>query len=184
MSSKKVRLEICGSSYVVSTNDSEEYLLELAERLDEDMKKIMLEAPNASVTSAAVISALGYLDEASKSAFGADNMRAQIQDYLEDAAKAKMAAEEARREVERLRRELSHYEKKQTKAKAAPAKEAEPAKATEPAKVPAAEPEKAPAPAQPPKAAPTPTSAAAPVEEAEAPEDEQLEGQIGLDELD
>lgn len=123
MPSRKVRLEIGGSSYVVSTNDSEEYLLGLAERLDQDINKIMVETPNASVTAAAVITALGYLDEAEHNAFGADNMRAQLQDYLEDAAKSKLAAEESRREVERLRKELNKYEQKAAKAAAASAKE-------------------------------------------------------------
>ena len=108
----KVKLHVCGSSYVVSTNDSAEYLTGLAERLDEDMNVVMREMPNASVTAAAVITALGYLDEAQKNAQGADNMRAQLQDYLEDAAKAKLAAEEAKREAGRLRRELSAYEQK------------------------------------------------------------------------
>jgi len=110
VSSHKVKLEIGGSSYVVSTNDSEEYLLGLAERLDRDMNQVMIETPNASVTAAAVITALAYLDEAEKSAFGADNMRAQIQGYLEDASRARLMAEEAKREVDRLRRELAHYE--------------------------------------------------------------------------
>lgn len=115
MPSNKVKLEICGSSYVISTNDAPEYLIGLAERLDQDMNQIMVDTPNASVTAAAVITALGYLDEAEKSAFGADNMRAQLQDYLEDAAKARMAAEEAKREVEKLRKELSFYEGKEKK---------------------------------------------------------------------
>lgn len=109
MAAHKVKLEICGSSYVVSTNDSEEYLLGLAERLDKDMNQVMTDSPNASVAAAAVITALAYLDEAEKSAFGADNMRVQIQGYLEDAAKARMASEEARRECERLKRELASY---------------------------------------------------------------------------
>ena len=52
------------------------------------------------------------LDELKKSTSGADNMRAQIKDYLEDAAKAKLAAEEARREVERLRREIGYLKEK------------------------------------------------------------------------
>ena len=64
--------------------------------------------PSASVTTAAVMTALGYLDELKKSTSGADNMRAQIKDYLEDAAKAKLELEEERREVERLRRELGY----------------------------------------------------------------------------
>lgn len=112
MSLQKVKLDICGSTYVVSTNDSEEYLTGLAERLDRDMNQIMLEAPNASVTSAAVITALSYLDEAAKSAFSADNMRKQIQGYLEDAAKARTDAERAKRDVERLKREIAYLEGK------------------------------------------------------------------------
>lgn len=111
MPSSKVKLDICGSTYMISTNDSPEHLTELAARLDEDMKKVM-QASNSSVVAAAVITALGYLDEETKTRFAADNMRAQIQDYLEDAATARLAAEEARRELERLRRELSYYEKK------------------------------------------------------------------------
>ena len=67
---------------------------------------LMASAPSASVTTAAVLCALDYLDEWQKAVLVSDNMRAQIKDCLEDAAKPKLAAEEARREVERLRREL------------------------------------------------------------------------------
>lgn len=112
MATHKVKLEICGSSYVVSTNDSEEYLLGLAERLDRDMNQLMLEAPNASVAAAAVITALSYLDNSEKNAQGADNMRTQIKDYLEDASKARLMAEDYKRENERLRRELNSLQKK------------------------------------------------------------------------
>lgn len=107
MPAHKVRLEICGSSYTVSTNDSDEYLLDLAEKLDTDMKEVLAQAPNASVTSAAIITALGYLDQAAKNASGADNMREQLQNYLEDAAKAKSEAEKYRRELEQLKSQSS-----------------------------------------------------------------------------
>lgn len=110
MASQKVKLEICGSSYVVSTNDTEEYLQGLAERLDRDMNQVMIDSPSASVAAAAVITALAYLDEAEKNAFSADNMRVQIQNYLEDASKARMMTEEYKKEVEKLRREVAHYE--------------------------------------------------------------------------
>lgn len=102
----KVRLTIAGSPYVISTTDSEEYVTELARRLDSDIANVMEENPNLSVTRAAVFCALDYLDEYTKSTGSADNMRSQIKDYLADAAKAKLAADEARREVERLKREV------------------------------------------------------------------------------
>ena len=106
MPANRVKLNVAGSSYVVLTNDSEEYVQSLAERLDQDIAAIMAESATASVTSSAILVALDYLDELEKNNAGADNMRAQIKDYLEDAARAKMAAEDARREVERLRGEL------------------------------------------------------------------------------
>ena len=112
MPTNKIKLEICGSNYVIATTDTEEYVLSLAEKLDSDMTQMLASNPTASVTTAAVITALGYLDELKKSTSGADNMRAQIKDYLEDAAKAKLAAEEARREVERLRREIGYLKEK------------------------------------------------------------------------
>ena len=77
----KVRLTICGSSYVISTN-------------------------SVSITTAAVRTALNYSDELEKASGSADNMRRQIKDYLEDAASAKMAAEELRRENAALRKKV------------------------------------------------------------------------------
>ena len=97
MPANKIKLEICGASYVIATTDTEVYVLSLAEKLDADMNQMMTNNPSASIATAAVITALGYLDELKKSTSGADNMRAQIKDYLEDAAKAKLSAEEARR---------------------------------------------------------------------------------------
>lgn len=102
----KVRLTIAGSPYVITTTDSEEYVTNLAQKLDADIAGVMEENPNLSVTRAAVFCALDYLDEYTKSMGSADNMRSQIKDYLADAAKAKLAADEARREVERLKREV------------------------------------------------------------------------------
>lgn len=124
----KVKLTICGSNYIVSTTDSEEYVNQLAERLDNDMTEIMTQNPSASVAASAVISALSYLDELNKNASSTDNMRAQIKDYLEDAAKAKLDAEHARRQVEKLTAELEALKAKQAAAaQAEAAAEAEPA---------------------------------------------------------
>ena len=108
----KVRLQIAGSNYVISTTDSESYVHELAERLDKDMKDILESAPSASVTQAAVLAALDYLDELQKSTGSVDNMRRQIKDYLEDASRARMEVDVARREIERLNREISNLREK------------------------------------------------------------------------
>ena len=101
MATSKVRLNICGSSYVVNTSESEDYMKNLADRLNLDMNELMASSNSVSITTAAVMTALNYRDELEKASGSADNMRRQIKDYLEDAASAKMAAEEARREKRR-----------------------------------------------------------------------------------
>ena len=61
----------------------------------------------ASVTQAAVLAALQYADEAKKGDKASENLRTQIQGYLEDAARARTDAEISKREAERLAKELS-----------------------------------------------------------------------------
>ena len=41
MPTSKVRLNICGSSYVISTSESEDYMKNLADRLNLDMNELM-----------------------------------------------------------------------------------------------------------------------------------------------
>ena len=100
----KVPLTICGSSYVMQN---------LAERLNLDMNELMSSSNSVSITTAAIMTALNYRDELEKASGSADNMRRQIKDYLEDAASAKMAAEELRRENAALRKKVDDpFEKK------------------------------------------------------------------------
>ena len=112
MATSKVRLNICGSSYVVNTSESEDYMQNLAERLNLDMNELMSSSNSVSITTAAIMTALSYRDELEKASGSADNMRRQIKDYLEDAASAKMAAEELRREVASQRKRIEELERR------------------------------------------------------------------------
>lgn len=112
MATSKVRLNICGSSYVVNTSESVDYMKNLADRLNLDMNELMASSNSVSITTAAVMTALNYRDELEKASGSADNMRRQIKDYLEDAASAKMAAEEARRENASLKRRVDELERR------------------------------------------------------------------------
>ena len=91
MPTSKVRLNICGSSYVISTSESEDYMQNLADRLNLDMNELMSSSNTVSITTAAVMTALSYRDELEKASGSADNMRRQIKNYLEDAASAKIS---------------------------------------------------------------------------------------------
>ena len=103
----KVRVNIAGTPYAIATTDSEKYIQSLAKKLDEDITKLLDENENLSVTKAAVFCAMDYLDEYRKSTGSAENMRSQIQDYIADAARAKLAEDKAKAENEVLRREAA-----------------------------------------------------------------------------
>ena len=108
MEKNKVRLSIGGADYTISTEDDPKYVLSLGDELDAMLTRILRENNRLSVTQAAILIALDYADQCKKAEISADNLRSQIKEYLEDSARSKMDAEIARREVERLTRELQN----------------------------------------------------------------------------
>ena len=123
----KVRVTIAGAPYAIATTDTESYITSLAKKLDEDITKLLDDNGNLSLSKAAVFCAMDYLDEYRKSAGSAENMRSQIQDYIADAAKAKLAEDKVRAENEALQRENAvlreQLAKLQAKMKEAAARE-------------------------------------------------------------
>ena len=103
----KVRVNIAGTPYAIATTDPEKYIQSLAKKLDEDITKLLDANENLSVTKAAVFCAMDYLDEYRKSTGSAENMRSQIQDYIADATRAKLAEDKVKAENEVLRREAA-----------------------------------------------------------------------------
>ena len=106
MTKNKVHVKIGGASYTIVTEDEAEYVEALADEISENMRAINSN-PSLSMTQAAVLVALDNADASKKATASADNLRAQIKDYLEDSARARMEVDVARREVERLNREIS-----------------------------------------------------------------------------
>ena len=112
MEKNKIALKICGNTYTILTEDDPDYVEELGELIDKEMRSTGQEAPSLSQTQCAVLVALDQADAAKKETASADNLRAQIKDYLEDSARARMEVDVARREIERLNRELSNLREK------------------------------------------------------------------------
>ncbi len=112
MEKNKVNLKICGSTYTIVTEDDPEYVENLGELIDKEMKLVSQNAPSLSMTQCAVLVALDQADACKKSTALSDNLRAQIKDYLEDASRARMEVDVARREIERLNREISNLREK------------------------------------------------------------------------
>ncbi len=104
---EKIKLWIANEEYNIATDNDLDYVAQLGEELNQRITAIMRDSTRISVTQAAILTALEYADFAKKSEITSDNLRGQIQEYLEDAARARTDAEISRREVERLTKELA-----------------------------------------------------------------------------
>ncbi len=114
MEKTKVRLHICGTDYTISSaEDDADYMRTIGVELDEKMHELQEENPRLSITQCAVLCALDYLDAFKKAESGAENLRSQIQDYLEDAARARTDSEITKRELDRVAKELAALRAKQ-----------------------------------------------------------------------
>lgn len=107
----RIRLTICGLDYVLLSEKNEEYMQALGAQLSADMQQLLKENGRVSATQAAVLCALRAMDEAREAQTTSENLRARIQDYLEDAAQMKKEAELARHEAEQLQREITDLKK-------------------------------------------------------------------------
>ena len=103
----KLIVQIYGGRYPIKTPEDPAYVANLAHELDGLIRDMMTANQSLSLNEALVLAALHYMDAYQKSEKGTDNLRGQITEYLEDAAKARLEAGEARREITRLEQQLS-----------------------------------------------------------------------------
>ena len=104
---EKIRLLIAGEEYNIATDNDLDYVAELGAELDKKISGLMSSNIRISVTQAAIVTALEYADLAKKNEVTSENLRGQIQEYLEDAARARTDAEITKRELERVTKELA-----------------------------------------------------------------------------
>ena len=112
MEKKKVKLTICGAEYVINSGEKDQYMVELGNEVDEKITSILRQNPRISVTQAAVLAALEFADAQRKANMDAENLRSSIQDYLNDAGRARTECEIAVREADRIAKEFAEYKKK------------------------------------------------------------------------
>ena len=108
----RVRVLINGVHYTIATVEPEEYVQNLAQELDEQIKAILEKNPTISFNDVMVLCAINYMDAYKRSEENADRMRSQITEYLEDAAKARIELDEVKRVNAHLRRQLDGQELK------------------------------------------------------------------------
>ena len=78
MEKNRVRLNICGTDYSITTEDDPKYVMALGDELDASLNKTLRENNRLSVTQAAILAALEYADMYKKAEISADNLRSQI----------------------------------------------------------------------------------------------------------
>ena len=108
---QRIVLTICGVDYVLLSEQDEAYMHSLGAQLSEKMNRLIRDNGHVSATQAAVLCALQAMDETNEAVIAAENLRARIQDYLEDAAQMKKEAEHSRHEAEQLRQEVAGLRK-------------------------------------------------------------------------
>ena len=108
----KVNITICGVDYGLLSARDAGYIQRLGAELNENMTKMLHTNSRVSATQAAVLCALEAMAEARDAHATAENLRARIQDYLEDAAQMKREAELSRAEAEQLLREMAKLKRR------------------------------------------------------------------------
>jgi len=106
MEKQRVKLNICGTDYYINADEDPKYVEGLGDELDQTLSGILRDNNRLSITQAAILACLDYMDTAKKAEETADNLRNQIKEYLEDSARYQMEAEVAKREVDRLNKEV------------------------------------------------------------------------------
>lgn len=97
MYENKVTLNILGTDYHLNTDEDTVYAAQLGEELDERLRGIRNSSSSVSVTQAAVLAALGYLDDLNKAQREIASLRASVKSYHDIVLKNK-------EEMDRLRK--------------------------------------------------------------------------------
>lgn len=101
----RVVINICGEDYTLVADEAASYMEKVGAYVDEKLTEV-LNSAKVGRTDAAVLTALNIADELFKAQAGAEQLRAQIKGYLDQAGKAQAEVSELKREVFRLQQQL------------------------------------------------------------------------------
>ena len=102
----RVKLKIADCEILIASEDSEEYIRQTGNRVDEYIRKAMDSSPTMSTTLASIFAALEFCDEETKEKEAADNLRGQIKEALDEVSRLRKELDEVRRSEEEARKEL------------------------------------------------------------------------------
>lgn len=97
----RVLVTIGGREYTFVASEEDGYVQKVASYVDKKISEIVSES-HVALTDAAVLTAANIADEYFKSVETAENLRRQLKEYLEEAARTKMELSELKRELSKL----------------------------------------------------------------------------------
>lgn len=84
MDRKNVVIYVAGQRFSISTTDSEEYVIEIGEKVDRMIKGISKDNPRLNRDACAILAALDLCDDETKLRQMMEVLREQVKDYLRD----------------------------------------------------------------------------------------------------
>lgn len=106
----RVVVNICGEEYTFIAEESASYMQRVGAYVGDKMQEV-LSGTKVGRTDAAVLTAANIADELFKAQAAAEQLRAQIKGYIDEASKAQSEASELKREIFRLQQRLDHQNK-------------------------------------------------------------------------
>lgn len=97
----RVTIHIAGESYTMLAEESESYMQQVARLVDEKILEARM-TPGVSSMQSAVLAAINLADAYYKAAEAADNLRAQMKNYLEESDSLRRELAEAQRMLDDL----------------------------------------------------------------------------------
>ena len=97
----KVTINIAGQPFTLVGAEEEAYALRVGAFVDEQVRKVSADS-RMSVVDSAVLAAVNITDQLFREQESGENLRRQIQQALEEAAKLKLELSEAKREIFKL----------------------------------------------------------------------------------
>lgn len=98
----RVKVFIAGKNYILQTDEEEKYVIELARKLDKQIKDLTSADFSISMPDACILVAMDILDEKEKSGQSSDHLRYQIKDYIDEATRANAVVEELKKQIIQL----------------------------------------------------------------------------------
>lgn len=106
MEKSKVEITVRNQNYTIISDEPAENIIAIANELNTALDEIM-SSGRITVNQALILACMDYASEAKKQGALAEKYKAEIADYLEDAANAMTERDKYKREIDKLKEKLN-----------------------------------------------------------------------------